>query len=165
VHRLVLDRVAGVLFLLLAIVQLEIVSLPGWAGKLKVPNMVRLPESLRLGLLGAFFAISWTPCIGPIVAGVLYLASTTGSSYQGAILLAVYSMGFAVPFLVTAGLMGGVWKLLARLRPLVRTVAFLNALLLFVFAGVLLAGKLNVFLGWLAIPVQRLPLDWVNRYL
>jgi cytochrome c-type biogenesis protein len=51
---------------------------------------------------GAAFSIAWTPCTGPALGGVLTLAGTQGETLHGAFLLAVYSLGLAVPFLLTA---------------------------------------------------------------
>jgi cytochrome c-type biogenesis protein len=53
-------------------------------------------------IAGAAFAIAWTPCIGPTLGAILSAASTTGSAARGALLLAVYSAGLAIPFLLTA---------------------------------------------------------------
>jgi cytochrome c-type biogenesis protein len=51
---------------------------------------------------GAAFAVAWTPCVGPTLTAILGLASTTGSVWQGGVMLAVYSAGLAIPFLLTA---------------------------------------------------------------
>jgi cytochrome c-type biogenesis protein len=51
---------------------------------------------------GAAFAIAWTPCIGPTLGAILGAAATTNSAGRGAFLLAVYSAGLAIPFLLTA---------------------------------------------------------------
>src|SRR6185295_3870102 len=51
---------------------------------------------------GVAFAIAWTPCIGPTLAAILSAAALTGSAGHGAFLLAVYSAGLAIPFLLTA---------------------------------------------------------------
>jgi cytochrome c-type biogenesis protein len=51
---------------------------------------------------GAAFSIAWTPCIGPTLGGVLTLAGIRGEAAHGALLLAVYSLGLAIPFLLTA---------------------------------------------------------------
>jgi len=61
----------------------------------------------RLGAVGAFliglaFAFGWTPCVGPILAGVLTLAATKESLGEGVFMLFVYSMGLGIPFLLTA---------------------------------------------------------------
>lgn len=53
-------------------------------------------------LIGASFAFGWTPCIGPILAGILIYASTLKSINQGILLLFVYSMGLGIPFIITA---------------------------------------------------------------
>lgn len=51
---------------------------------------------------GAAFSIAWTPCIGPTLGGILTLAGIQGEASRGALLLAVYSLGLAIPFLITA---------------------------------------------------------------
>jgi cytochrome c-type biogenesis protein len=53
-------------------------------------------------IAGAAFAIAWTPCIGPTLGAILSAAAVTGSAGHGAFLLAVYSAGLAIPFLLTA---------------------------------------------------------------
>jgi cytochrome c-type biogenesis protein len=53
-------------------------------------------------LLGFAFAFGWTPCIGPILAGVLAMAATSQTVSRGVFMLAVYSAGLAIPFLLTA---------------------------------------------------------------
>ena len=53
-------------------------------------------------LIGAAFAIAWTPCFGPTIGAILTLAATQASVAQGGMLLAVYSLGLGVPFLLTA---------------------------------------------------------------
>ena len=53
-------------------------------------------------VVGAAFAIAWTPCIGPTLGAILLAASTTRSEAQGALLLAFYSAGLAVPFIATS---------------------------------------------------------------
>ena len=54
-------------------------------------------------LLGMAFAAGWTPCIGPILASILFLAGTSGQGLEGAALLAIYSAGLGIPFIL-AGL-------------------------------------------------------------
>jgi cytochrome c-type biogenesis protein len=51
---------------------------------------------------GAAFAIAWTPCVGPTLTAILGLSANSGSALEGAVLLAIYSAGLAIPFLVTA---------------------------------------------------------------
>jgi cytochrome c-type biogenesis protein len=51
---------------------------------------------------GAAFSVAWTPCVGPALGGILTLAGIQGEAAHGALLLAVYSLGLAIPFLITA---------------------------------------------------------------
>ena len=60
-------------------------------------------------VMGAAFAAGWTPCIGPVLAGILAFASQAGSVYQGMALLFVYALGLGLPF-VLAGLLIARWK-------------------------------------------------------
>jgi cytochrome c-type biogenesis protein len=110
-------------------------------------------------LLGFAFAFGWTPCIGPILATVLALAAASDTIARGVLLLAVYSAGLAVPFLLTALGIGQFLKFYQRFRKHLHAVeVFSGALLLFVGALVFvnrltwLAGKLgflNAIVLWL----------------
>ncbi len=97
-----LNRVAGA-----AIVALGVL----FVGSVFLPRLNRewRPEALieRAGrggpvVAGAAFAIAWTPCVGPTLGAILGLASTSQGTAQGALLLAVYSAGLALPFLASA---------------------------------------------------------------
>jgi cytochrome c-type biogenesis protein len=112
-------------------------------------------------LLGFAFAFGWTPCIGPILATVLALAAASDTIARGVLLLAVYSAGLAVPFLLTALGLGQFLRFYQRFRKHLHAVeVFSGALLLFVgslvFANRLtwLAGKLS-FLNSMVLWLER----------
>lgn len=98
----VIIRVAGALTLGLGIL------FAGGSGRLPVlGRTVRLPVTPRVGLagaplLGAVFAVGWTPCIGPALAAVLTLATTTATAGRGALLSLAYALGLGIPFLLAA---------------------------------------------------------------
>jgi cytochrome c-type biogenesis protein len=100
-------------------------------------------------LLGFAFAFGWTPCIGPILASVLAVAATKDTIGQGVLLLACYSAGLAIPFLITAVGIGRFLKFYQKFRRHLHTVE--------VFSGVLL-----LFVGAL-IFVNRL--TWLSQHL
>lgn len=96
--------------------------------------------------LGFAFAFGWTPCIGPILATVLALAAASDTIARGILLLAVYSAGLAVPFLLTALGIGQFLSFYQRFRKYLHAVElFSGALLLFV-GGLVFVNKLT----WLA---------------
>jgi len=101
-HRALLDKIAGILIITMGVL---------FVASFFVTRLNRewRPEGLisRAGrggplVAGAAFAVAWTPCIGPTLGAILGAAAVTGSAPRGALLLAVYSAGLAIPFLVTA---------------------------------------------------------------
>jgi len=100
--------------------------------------------------LGFAFAFGWTPCIGPILQSVLVLAAASDTVARGVLLLAVYSAGLAVPFLLTALGIGQFLRFYQRFRKHIQAVELLSGVLL-LFVGALvfvnrltwLAGKLS----------------------
>jgi cytochrome c-type biogenesis protein len=112
-------------------------------------------------LLGFAFAFGWTPCIGPILATVLALAAASDTIARGVLLLAVYSAGLAVPFLLTALGIGQFLRFYQRFRKHLHAVElFSGALLLFVGGLVFvnrltwMAGKLG-FLNSIVLWLER----------
>lgn len=97
-----LDRVAGILIIamgVLFVAQLFVVRLNReW----RIEALIERAGSGGPLIAGAAFAIAWTPCIGPTLAAILALAGSTGSVAEGGLMLAVYSLGLAIPFLLTA---------------------------------------------------------------
>src|SRR6202790_2256778 len=112
-------------------------------------------------LLGFAFAFGWTPCIGPILATVLALAAASDTIARGVLLLAVYSAGLAVPFLLTALGISQFLRFYQRFRKHLHAVElFSGALLLFVGGLVFvnrltwMAGKLG-FLNGIVLWLER----------
>jgi cytochrome c-type biogenesis protein len=83
-------------------------------------------------LLGAAFAFGWTPCIGPVLAGILTLAAAEGTVASGTALLSLYSLGLAIPFLVMAASFGRALRWLGRVKRHFRAIE--------IGSGVLLVG-------------------------
>ena len=106
-------------------------------------------------LLGFAFAFGWTPCIGPILATVLALAAASDTIARGVLLLAVYSAGLAIPFLLTALGIGQFMVFYKNFRKYLHAVElFSGALLLFV-GGLVFVNKLT----WLSAK-----LSFLNRF-
>jgi cytochrome c-type biogenesis protein len=101
-HRLLLEKIAGLLIVALGLFVL---------GLVRAPFLMRegrpLMERVRPGpsgalLLGVAFAFGWTPCVGPVLGTILILAGGQGTLAAGALLLFLYSLGLGVPFLAAA---------------------------------------------------------------
>lgn len=128
-------------------------------GLFRIPLLARERRldlsKISRGPLGAFplgmaFAIGWTPCIGPVLASILAVASTSHTVAWGAILLALYSFGLGVPFLVLALGIGKARRSLHFLRRNGRAIEVSGGLLLVAVGVLFVAG------AWkgLFIPLQ-----------
>jgi cytochrome c-type biogenesis protein len=114
----------------------------------------RMPMPKPVGLWGAYamglaFAFGWTPCIGPILAAILSIAAAEATVTKGAGLLAVYSLGLGIPFLLAAFAVEPFAAFLARFRAHLGMVEKVMGALL-VFTGVaFLTGSITQFSFWL----------------
>jgi cytochrome c-type biogenesis protein len=100
-------------------------------------------------LLGIAFAFGWTPCIGPVLGAILTLSASTADVAKGSLLLAVYSLGLGLPFLLAALFTG---TLLARIKALGRAGRNLQRVaggLLVVMGLLMVTGRLEVIAFWL----------------
>lgn len=105
--------------------------------------------------MGMAFAFGWTPCIGPILAGVLTLAATQATVYQGTGLLAVYSLGLGLPFLLAAFSVNGLLAFAARFKRFFHGVEIVSGLLLIGIGVLIVTGQMS----WLARQ-----LGFLNRF-
>lgn len=135
----------GVVTILLGLVFADVLRLPGLTGTARLP--VRPAAGLGgAPLLGALFAIGWTPCIGPTLAAVLSLAADSATVGRGALLAFLYSLGLGLPFVAVAASVSSALDRLAVVRRHARTVMRLGGALLVVIGVLQVSG---VWSGWL----------------
>lgn len=148
-YQVWLQRVGGVLIILFGLYAMGVFN-PGF---LQVEKRVQL-ERKPLGYLGSVlvgmaFAAGWTPCIGPILGGILGMAATQGDVGRGMVLLGSYSAGLAVPFLAAAWAMESFLDWFQRFRKYLPWVMRLSGALL-IFVGLLMVtGEFTRLAGWL----------------
>jgi cytochrome c-type biogenesis protein len=120
-------------------------------------------ESKRVGILGSFlvgmaFAFGWSPCIGPILGGILAYASTQETVSQGMVLLAAYSAGLGIPFIVAGLSIDAFFRLTARFKRHFRTIEVISGALLIVVGILIFTNQLTVISGWM---VKQFP--WMSE--
>ena len=95
-------------------------------------------------LMGMFFSAGWSPCVGPVLGAMLTLAFSLEGVNRGVYMLCAYSLGLAIPFLVTALAIGHISPLMHRLRKAHRAIELTNGLLLIVIGSLLFSGTLGL---------------------
>jgi cytochrome c-type biogenesis protein len=128
-------------------------------GLVKIPFLYREARldsgAPKRGLVGSFvlgfaFAFGWTPCIGPILTAILALAAERDTVFQGMFLLAVYSAGLAIPFLLTGLGLSQFMEFYGGFRKHLQVVEVLSGVLL-IAIGVLMAfNKFTMLSGYLS---------------
>ncbi|HEY0145402.1 MAG TPA: cytochrome c biogenesis protein CcdA [Methylovirgula sp.] len=119
----------------------------------------RLEVQKPLGLWGAYvmglaFAFGWTPCIGPILAAILAIAASEATAARGAGLLAIYSLGLGIPFLLAAAALGPFLGFLKRFKAHFGAVERVVGVLLIVTGIAFLTGTMQNLSFWL---IQAFP--------
>jgi cytochrome c-type biogenesis protein len=114
-------------------------------------NLGGRPGAVSGFLMGFAFAFGWTPCIGPILAGVLAIAATEETVGKGIFLLACYSAGLAIPFLLTALGIGRFLKFYQRFRRHVHAVEVFSGVLLLAIGGLIFTNRLTWLSGKLSV--------------
>ena len=144
-----LARVGGVLIILFGVYMLGLVRLPFLEREQRLHIENKPLGYLGSVLVGMAFAAGWTPCIGPVLGGILTLASTQHDLSRGALLLAVYSAGLAVPFLVSAWAVESFFGWFQRFRRYLPWVQKASGALLIVVGVLLLSGQFTRMASWL----------------
>jgi cytochrome c-type biogenesis protein len=140
-YSYILGKVAGVIIIIMGLHFLGVTPI-AWLMREK-----RLDVAKPVGLWGAYvmglaFAFGWTPCIGPILSAILAIAGSEGSVARGTGLLAVYSLGLGVPFIVAALALEPFAAFLARFRAYLSVVEK-------TMGGLLIVAGVAFFSGWI----------------
>jgi cytochrome c-type biogenesis protein len=143
-----LYRIAGLIIIVFGFHLLGIFKINFLYQDKRFHNLQKPRGLLGALVLGLAFAFGWTPCIGPILAGILTIASTKQTVTEGVFLLAVYSLGLGIPFLLTSL---GVNKFLAfygRFKRHFRAVEMASGALVIVVGVLILTNNLSRLAGW-----------------
>jgi cytochrome c-type biogenesis protein len=148
-YQVWLQRIGGALIILFGLICLGVFNLRVLSQERRL-HLERKPVGYLGSLLvGMAFAAGWTPCIGPVLGAILGLAATSTDVSRGMLLLAVYSAGLALPFLVAAVAVDSFLDWFQRFRRFLPWVMRISGVML-VFVGILLfTGEFTRLAGWL----------------
>lgn len=100
-------------------------------------------------VLGLAFAFGWTPCIGPVLGAILTVSAASATVSQGIALLAIYSLGLGLPFLIAAAFTGAFLARMRIMRRFGRPLQILAGLVMVVMGIAMMTGYLSTFSYWL----------------
>jgi len=118
-------------------------------------RQARIDVAKPVGLWGAYvmglaFALGWTPCIGPILAGILAIAGTQETVGQGIRLLAIYSLGLGVPFLLTSIAINQFFSAFARIRKHYHAIEVTSGVLLCAIGVLIFTNRFTIIAQYLS---------------
>lgn len=152
-NQILFARISGIIMILFGLYQLDV-----FGRSAKIDQERRLPFRLdRLAmspftafLMGFFFSFAWTPCVGPVLSSVLLMAGSAGSAPKGFFLIAVYTLGFVLPFLAVGLFTGAVLDFFKKHTGVVRYTVKIGAVLMLLMGVMTLTGYMNGLTGYLS---------------
>lgn len=149
-YKSVLSQVAGVVIILFGLHLTGIFKIKALYTDARLHSVKGSSTPWGAFVIGFAFAFGWTPCVGPILAVILGFAAAQDSVFKGIVLLAVYSLGLAVPFLLTSLGIGRFLKFYSRFRAHMHALEVISGGLL-IFLGILLVmGRFTLISNYLS---------------
>ena len=147
-NQVLIARIGGIVVIVLGLQMMGVLRMRMLAADTRLQVQTDRRSLVASVIVGLAFAAGWSPCIGPILAGILTLASQQQGVWQGAWLLFVYSMGLAVPFLITAVAVGAVLPALQRLKRFLPAVEVAAGAFMIATGVVLVTNSFLRIAGW-----------------
>ena len=144
-----LGKIAGVVIIIFGLHTMGVLRI-GWLYKEKRFNSSARPTTIVGAILvGIAFAFGWTPCIGPILAAILTVAAGEETVGEGIRLLAVYSAGLAIPFLMTAMAINSFFTAFAKIRRHYHAIEIASGLLMIAIGILIFTNRFTIIAQWL----------------
>lgn len=145
----VLSIVAGAIILIMGLHFLGVFRLTWLYTDARVEVKRKPPGMLGGYVVGLAFAFGWTPCVGPVLAAILFMAGAEDTAWRGAGLLFMYSLGIGLPFLLASLFAGPFVALMKRMRAQMAVVEKVMGGLLVVTAILFMTGQMSTIGNWM----------------
>jgi cytochrome c-type biogenesis protein len=144
-----LGRIAGVVIILFGLHTMGVLRFEWLYQEKRVQSQRRPTGFIGATLVGMAFAFGWTPCIGPILSGIIFLAGSTETVGKGVRLLLVYSLGLGVPFFAAALAINHFFAALAKIRRHYHKIEVVSGALLVAIGLLIFTNKFTIIAQWL----------------
>lgn len=164
--RLLISRIAGVLILIWGLEMIGVfrhkIFQTTWTPSIKGLKAGTPQSSI---LLGALLGIGWTPCVGPILGTILTFLINKGTVADGAILMFIFSIGLAIPFLITAILLAQGRQLLQKIENLTPIIRIISGIFLVLIGILFITNSLEVLGRFIFKTFKFIDYDRILDYL
>ena len=152
-HRMLFERIGGVLIILFGLYQLGVFGNSSVLGKerripLRLEKMTMSPVTALI--MGFAFSFAWTPCVGPALTSVLLMAGSAQTEALGFLLIGVYTLGFILPFLAAGIFTAQLLGFFRRHMKAVRYTVKIGGVLMILMGVLMVTGKMNDITGYLS---------------
>ena len=152
-NQILFARIGGILIIIFGLYQLGVFGPSSLLMKerrlpVRLDKMAMSP--LTALIMGFVFSFAWTPCVGPTLSSVLLMAASAKDSGTGFALVGVYTIGFALPFLLTGIFTTSILDFFKRHKGVIRYTVMISGALLILMGILMLTGKMNTITGYLS---------------
>jgi cytochrome c-type biogenesis protein len=148
-YSAVLEKVAGAVIIVFGLHLIGVFRIRFLDVERRVQSNRKPAGPLGAFLVGLAFAFGWTPCIGPILGGILLMASSKETVGQGVVMLAVYSLGLGVPFLLTSVAIDRFFLVSAKIRKHYHAIEVVSGALLIVVGVLIFTDQMTLIVRYL----------------
>jgi cytochrome c-type biogenesis protein len=148
-YQWLLRKVGGVLIILFGLHTLGLIKIKRFYYEKKFLSTTNTPNNFSSIFMGMAFAAGWTPCIGPILSSILIYAASTATISKGIFLLIVYSLGLAIPFVLTALLIENFLKYRVKLLKYIPILSAVSGILMVLMGILIFTNTINILSRYL----------------
>lgn len=141
----IIEKVAGVIVVIFGLHMAGVFKLKFLLYEKKLHSQSKKVGPIKGFLMGLAFAAGWTPCIGPILAPILFIASQQGTVLKGILLLTTYSLGLAIPFFLTALSLRLFFSLFSKIQKHFKVIEIIAGIFLVIVGILIFFGVLQSF--------------------
>ncbi len=144
-----LRKIGGVVIIVLGLHMMGLIEIKALLYEKRMHFKARPPGYFGALLIGIAFALGWTPCIGPILGAILGIAGSQTQVSSGILLLAVYSLGLAIPFFLTALLMDKIFVHFRKLQKHMQKISIISGVFMIVIGILIFTNMLQSLSNYL----------------
>jgi cytochrome c-type biogenesis protein len=135
-------RISGLLIIAFGLNMMGVLKLGFLSSDKRVKSPKKITNWFSSILMGMAFAAGWTPCFGPVLASILVYAGSTGTISKGVLLLLIYSIGMAIPFMLTALFINVFTRLLEKAEGFMKYMPYISGIILVIFGILIFFNKM-----------------------